>query len=190
MLDQAADGVEAEVAQPGVAVAGEERFVALPERQVRVHARAVVAEERLGHEGRGLAGVAGDVADDVPRRHDLVGALHQVLGLRSISHWPPVATSWKWADGGDAALGHALGHLGPQVDQAVGGRAGEVAQARAGLVAEVGMLDPAPVPGPFGRVDVVERLGLALVEPDVVEDEELELRQRAGTRSASPVLRM
>jgi len=39
----------APLAQPGVAaVAGEERRLALPERHVRMHARAVVAEEALG----------------------------------------------------------------------------------------------------------------------------------------------
>ena len=96
-------------------------------------------------------------------------------GIRSISHWPPVATSWKWAAVRDAAFGHALGHLGAEVDQAVGRRAGEVAQARARLVTEVGRLDPAAVPGPFDRIDVVEGLVPPLVEPDVVEDEELEL---------------
>ena len=65
MLDQAADGVHPQVAQSRVAVAGQERLVVLPERQVGVHARAVVAEEGLGHEGGGLAAAPGDVADDV-----------------------------------------------------------------------------------------------------------------------------
>ena len=59
VLDQAADGVDAQVAQARVTLAGQERLVVLPERQVGVHARAVVAKERLGHERRGLAGCAG-----------------------------------------------------------------------------------------------------------------------------------
>ena len=42
------------------------------------------------------------------------------------------------------------------------------------------MLGPAPVPGPFDRIDVIESLVPALFEADVVEDEELELgRQQA-----------
>ncbi len=44
MLEQAADGVDSQVAQAGVALAGQERLVVFPERQVRVHARAVVAD--------------------------------------------------------------------------------------------------------------------------------------------------
>ena len=188
VLEQAADGVEPQVAQPGVALAGQERLIVLPERQVGVHARAVVAEERLGHEGRRLAAAAGDVADDVLGQHDLVGALDQAAG-----HQVDLAL----AAGGDlvevgrrrdAAFGHALGHLGAEVDQAVGRRTGEIAQARARLVAEVGLLGPAAVPGPFDRIDVVEGLVAALVEPDVVEDEELQLgREQAviGQRRCS-----
>ena len=75
----------------------------------------------------------------------------------------------------DAAFGHPLGHLGAQVDQAVGRRTGEITQPRARLVAQVGRFGPAAVPGPFDRIDVIERLVPALLEPDVVEDEELEL---------------
>ena len=79
VLDQAADGVDAQVGEAGVALAGQERLIVFPERQVSVHARAVVAEERLGHERRGLAAAAGDVADDVlgrdrPGRHFRRGA--------------------------------------------------------------------------------------------------------------------
>ena len=32
---------------------------------MRVHARTIVAKDRLGHEGYGLAGAARDVFDDV-----------------------------------------------------------------------------------------------------------------------------
>ena len=44
VLEQAADRVHPQVAQARVALAGQERLVVLPERQVRVHARAVVAK--------------------------------------------------------------------------------------------------------------------------------------------------
>ena len=180
MLEQAADGVHPQVAQAGVAVAGQERLIVLPEREVGVHARAVVAEERLGHERRRLAVAPGDVADDVLGQHHLVGALDQRLGHQVDLALAAGGDLVEVGRRGDPALGHALGHLGAEVDQAVGRRTGEIAQPRARLVAEVRRLGPAPVPGPFDRIDVIERLVPALVEPDVVEDEELELgRQQA-----------
>ena len=55
VLDDAADVVQRELRQAGVAVAGEQVLAVLPDRLVHVHARAVVADDRLGHEGRGLA---------------------------------------------------------------------------------------------------------------------------------------
>jgi hypothetical protein len=44
---------------------------------VHVHAGAVVAEERLGHEGRDLPCLPGGVLDDVLELHDVVGRLEQ-----------------------------------------------------------------------------------------------------------------
>ena len=55
VLDDAADVIEAFLAEVGVFVAGHHRLAALPDRLVDVHARAVVAEDRLRHEGRRLA---------------------------------------------------------------------------------------------------------------------------------------
>jgi hypothetical protein len=45
--------------------AGKERFVILPKRHVGVHARAVITEERLRHEGDGLVVPARYIANDV-----------------------------------------------------------------------------------------------------------------------------
>jgi hypothetical protein len=42
-----------------------------------VHPRAVVAEERLGHEGHALAVAARRVLEDVLEPHELVAHLHQ-----------------------------------------------------------------------------------------------------------------
>ena len=44
---------------------------------MRVHARAVVAEERLRHERRGLAGGPGGVLDDVLEQLHLVAGVQQ-----------------------------------------------------------------------------------------------------------------
>ena len=61
VLDQAADVPQRHLRQAGIAVAGEQRLAVLPQRLVGVHAAAVVPEERLGHEGHGLAVLVGDV---------------------------------------------------------------------------------------------------------------------------------
>ena len=89
----------------------------------------------------------------------------------------------------DAALGHPLGHLGAEVDQAIGRWTGEIAQSRARLVTQVGTRRPAAVPGTFGGIDMIEGLVFPLLEADVVEDEKLEFG-RKQTLSARPVLRM
>ena len=175
VLEQAADGVDPQVAQAGVALAGQERLVVLPERQVGVHARAVVAEEGLGHERRGLAGAPGDVADDVLGHHHLVGALHQRVGNQVDLALAAGGDLVEVGRRGDPAFGHPLGHLGAEVDQAIGRGAGEITQPRAGLVAQVGRFRPAAVPRPFDRIDVIKSLVPALFELDVVEDEELQL---------------
>ena len=81
MLEQAAGGVEAHLAEPGVAVAGEQRLAALPQRRVRVHAAAVVFEDRLRHERHRLAVALRDVLADVLVPHELIGHLEQRLEL-------------------------------------------------------------------------------------------------------------
>ena len=58
VLDDAADVPAADVGQVGVgALLVEQGLAAVPERRVDVHARSVVVEERLGHEGGGQAGL-------------------------------------------------------------------------------------------------------------------------------------
>ena len=95
-----------------------------------MHARAVIAEERLGHEGGGLAVAAGDVADDVLGEHDLIGALHQRLGNQVDLALAAGGDFVEMGGRRDPAIRHPLGHLRAQVDQAVGGRAREIPQAR------------------------------------------------------------
>ena len=174
VLDQAADGVDAQVRQARVSLAGQERLIVFPQGQVRVHSRAIVAEEGLGHEGRRLAVAASDVADDVLGRHDLVGTLDQRARDEVDLALARGGDLMKVGRRGDAAFGHALGHLGAQVHQAVGRRTGEVAQSRARLVAQVGVFGPTSVPCPFDGIDLVKGLVAPLVKLDVVEDEKLE----------------
>ena len=69
----------ARLRQP-VLVAGvvERVDVALEQREVRVHARAVRAGDGLGHERRVHAEVARDLLHDDPERHDVVGHRERV----------------------------------------------------------------------------------------------------------------
>ena len=83
--------------RPAVAVAEEERLALLPERLVAVHARPVLLEERLGHEGGGVA---------VRRRRRSSPRTCRASACRPSSPacrtacrsrpGQPVATSWCW----------------------------------------------------------------------------------------------
>ena len=65
VLDDAGDVGEAGLRQIGVFVAGEHRLAGFPDRLMAVHARAVVAVDRLRHERRGLAVDLRDLLDAV-----------------------------------------------------------------------------------------------------------------------------
>ena len=86
VLDDAADVVQRELRQAGVAVAGEQVLAVLPDRLVHVHARAVVADDRLGHEGRGLAVAVRDVLDDV-----LAGSAASRRAAPAVSNLVPIS---------------------------------------------------------------------------------------------------
>ena len=60
--------------------------------------------------------------------HDLVGALDQRLGNQVDLALAAGGDFVEVGRRGDAALGHALGHLRAEVDQAVGRWAGEITQ--------------------------------------------------------------
>ena len=77
VFDDAADEVQRHVGEAAVAVATKEVFAVFDERDVDVHAGAVVADDGLGHEGRGFARRVGDVVDDVFELLDFVGLAHQ-----------------------------------------------------------------------------------------------------------------
>ena len=94
VLDDAADVPQAHVRQAGVLVAGEQRLAVLPDRLVHVHARAVVAEHRLGHEGGRLAVGVGHVVDHVLIELQAVGhGRAWSSNFRPSSCWAG-ATSW------------------------------------------------------------------------------------------------
>ena len=176
VLEDAGDVAQRRLRQVGVLVAGEDRVAALPDRLVDVHARAVVAEDRLGHEAGRLAVGLGDHVGDVLIDLHVVGhgdhgaELDAELVLRG-GHLVVVLLD------GDAHLGHHRDHLRADVLAAIDRRHGEVAALGARTVAEVAhLVFGAGVGGQLGGVDAeagVVRIG---GEAHVVEDEELGFR--------------
>ena len=139
VVQDAADVVAGHVRQTGVTrLVVEQRLAVLPQRLVCVHAGAVVAEQRLGHEGDGLAVGPGGVLDDVFEQQHVVGRVQQRVEL---------VVDLGLTGGADlvvAALEHESrvlqvgGHLVAQVDVVVVGRHREVTALGADLVATVG----------------------------------------------------
>ena len=189
MLQQSADVPQRHLAQTRIQIAREQRLAALPQALVRVHAAAVIAEQRLGHERHGLAVLIRHVADDVLVQHHVVGGLHQRV---------EALIDFALAAGGDfvmmaldveAALDHGLHHLGAQILIMIGGRNREIAFLVARPVAEVVLL-AAGIPAAFFGVDEVEAGVLVLIEADVVEDEELGFGAEVGGVGEAAVLQV
>ena len=144
---------------------------------MRVHARAVVAEERLRHERHGLAGRAGDVLDHVLVGHDLVGHAGQRLVAEvdlALAARGDLVVMELARDPEPLEGEH---HRRAQVVQRVVRRRREVALLLADRVPEPGL---ARVPVALGRVERVVRVVRAEVVRDLVEDEELTLGAHVG----------
>ena len=77
MFDDAADVIQRDFGQACIAVAAEQILAAFPQRLMHVHARAVVADNGLRHEGRGLAVGMGNVVHGVLEDLVPVSAFHQ-----------------------------------------------------------------------------------------------------------------
>ena len=178
VLEQPADVVAAGVGQARVAdLVVEQRRAVLPQRLVAVHAVAVVAEQRLGHERDGLARGQGGRLDHVLVRHQLVGHRQQRaepdvdLGLPGRADLVVLHLHL------DAALDQHGHHLRAQVGVVVHRRHREVPALVPGLVGQVpAVLVLAGVPGAFHRVDVVVALVRRGREPRRIENVELRLR--------------
>ena len=147
---------------------------------MRVHAGAVVAEERLGHEAGGLAVLLGDVLDDVFVNHHPVGGGDERA---------ETIVNFGLAGGGDfvvllfdfdAQFFHRQHHFGADVLLGVGGCDREIAFLVPDFVAEVRHFVAAAVPDAFLAVNGVERAIALGVELDVVEDEEFGFRTEEG----------
>ena len=167
-----------ELRQPRVArPVRHQRRSFLPEGLMRVHPGAVVAEDRLRHERRGLPGRACDVLDDVLVGHDLVGHARERLVAQ---------VDLALAAGGNLVVMELTRdpepfegqhHARAQVVQRVVGSGREVPLLLAHRIAEPGLPG---VPVAFARVDEVVGVVRAEVVRDLVEDEELALRPHVG----------
>ena len=182
VLDDAADVIERDVRKSRVALAGEDVLAALLQRLVHVHAAAVVADERLRHEGERLAVAVRDVPQRVLEDLDLVALLRQRvrsdvdLALAAGAHLVVVHLDLE------AEFLAGLAHGRAQVLETVDRRHREVAALHARAMAEVAVfVGRAGIPGALHRVDDVAA-AVQLVGPaHAVEDEELVLgAEQAG----------
>ena len=162
--------------QVGVLVAGEERLAALPDRLVDVHARAVVAIDRLRHESRRLAIALGDVVDAVLIDLHLVGHVHQGVELHAelvLGGGDLVVVLLDL----DAHRRHGGEHLAAHVLRRVERRDREVAALGLDAVAEIAALVIGVAVGrQLGGVELEAGVVGVGHELHVVEDEELGLR--------------
>ncbi len=143
---------------------------------MHVHARAVVAVQRLGHEGRGTAIGVGDVVHAVLQGLDFVGLGHQGVEL----HADFVLTGGRHFVVVDfdhlAHLFQGVAHGGTDFVVMVDRRQGEVATLDAWAVALVAAFDGlVGHPGTLLGVDLEHRAGNVGLELHFVEDEELRL---------------
>ena len=185
MLDQAADVPAGEVGQTTVVLLiVEQRLAVLPQGLVAVHTSAVVACDRLRHEGGGLAGESCGLVDDVLVLHQIIACVLQGveavvdLLLASACHLV-VGTLENQAD-----LLQVGDHVVAQVLGVVNRRNREVALLDAVLEGDVrgavvfGV--NAGVPRSFDGVDLVEGALHAVLETHLVEDEELGFRSEGS----------
>src|SRR5215472_17005289 len=73
MLEQPTDIVTHQLARSSIAVAGKQRSFAFPDALMHMHSRAIVSEQRLGHERSGHAALMRDVLDHIFVDHYAVG---------------------------------------------------------------------------------------------------------------------
>ena len=181
MLDDAADVVQGEVRQSCIAVASEQVFTVFPDRLVNVHAGAVVANDRLGHEGGGFAVRVRHIVDHVFLQLNPVSTLDQGAELGAQFHLTGVGHFVVMHFDGDAQGLKDQAHLRAHVLEAVNRRHGEIAALDSGTVAGVAMLVFfASVPGGFFRADLDETAGHVVLPAYAVENEEFWLRTKVG----------
>ena len=146
MAEDAADGKQSHLGEPGVASAGEQRLAVAPQRDVDVHPRAVVTMDRLRHERRRLPVAAGDVLDDVLVEADLIGHPHQFLVAHVDLALPRRGHFVVLGLDVDSRVDHRLHHLVAEIHHLVAWWQRAVPLLEAELAAEIRPFLPPPVP--------------------------------------------
>ena len=181
MLDHTADVVQRRVGQAAVAVSGKQVDAILDQRHMNVHAVAVIADQRLGHEGRGLAVAVRDVVHAVLEDLHFVSLAHQGVegntdfALTGGCHFVVMDFDLE------AHFFHRQAHRRANVVQRIDRRHREVTALDAGTVTDVAIfiyLDRAP--RGFLGIDLVRAMTHFSRPLDVVEDEKFVLGAEVG----------
>ena len=139
VVQDAADVMPGHIRQAGVAgLVVEQRLAVLPQRLVGVHTRTVVAEQRLGHEGDGLARLPRGVLDDVLEQQHIVGCGQQRVELVVDLSLPGGTHLMVATLEGETGVLQVGGHFVAQIDVMVVRGDREVTALGADLVAQVG----------------------------------------------------
>src|ERR1700722_12868861 len=148
-----------------------------------MHARAVIRENRLGHEGYRLAGFGRRVLDDVLVLHHVVGRIQQrveaQVGFRLAARGPCVVLALDVHPDSD----HVEDHLRTQVLIVIGGGNREVAFLIARAIAKVLVIDfirPARVPTSLVGINVIKGMLRRTVKSDAVKNKELGFRPKVS----------
>ena len=181
VLDDAANVVEGHFGQTRVLVTGELVVAILPEGLVNVHAGTVVTDQRLGHEGRGLAVGVSHVVDHVLEFLNLIGLLDQGveldadLVLAGVRHF--VVVNFDFLTDGFQGVAHGSTDIVEAVDR----RDREVAALQTRTVTQVAAFRRGiGRPGTFFGRDLEHGTVHLVLPVHFVEDEEFRLRTEEG----------
>ena len=137
-----------------------------------MHAVAVIAEDRLGHECHCLRIAVRDVLYDVLKQQHLVGRTDERIEFQVDFRLSCTGNLMMMAFHFKAATLHDQNHLRAKILIVIGGRNGEISLFVARAIAEI-VRFPSRIPAALFGVDVIKPVLLALIESDIVEDEEL-----------------
>ena len=181
MLDNATDVIQGGFAQTRVAVASKQVLAVLAQGHVNVHAGAVIANHRLGHEGRRLTVGVSDVMDAVLENLHLVRLAYQGVGANADLALAGRAHFVVMDFHVEIHRFHGGTHGTTQVVQRIHRRYREIAAFHAGAVADVVAVKVlAGYPGCFLGMDLVHG-GIHVHFPlGGIEDEEFGLRAEKG----------
>ena len=175
MLQDASDIVETELRNAGIFLPRKQGLPLFPDALVRMHAGTVVPKDRLGHKGGGFAMSAGHVLDDVLVHHQVIRRLDQRteadIDFRLSCRRRLVVVLLD----GNPDLLHLQDHLAADILLRIGRWNRKVTFLVTDLSAQVVAFLP-DVPGAFFGIDEVEAAVARLIEPGLIEDEELRLR--------------